>query len=184
MHGLSETMYRAGAARNATLVESLVGLETIKALGVEGNMQRKWEESANYLTEVNSRLKLLTSTINNGSNAIQQMVNVSIILLGVYLVTAGDLTMGGLIATTMLSSRALMPMSQTAGLLGQYHTASTSLQSLDEVMAKPVERPDDANFLSRPAFKGTQVDLICWLVSAVKPYLAVSASVLALLAHF
>lgn len=154
MHNLSETMYRAGAVRNATLVESLVGLETIKSLGVEGNMQRKWEESATYLTEVNSRLKLLTSTINNASSAIQQTVNVSIILLGVYLVTAGELTMGGLIASTMLSSRALMPMSQTAGLLGQYHTASTSLQSLDEVMAKPEERPDDANFLSRPAFKG------------------------------
>ncbi len=154
MHELSETMYRAGAVRNATLIESLVGLETIKALGIEGSMQRKWEHSATYLTEVGSKLRLLSSSIQNGSSAIQQTISVSLILLGVYLVTSGDLTMGGLIACTMLSSRALVPISQTAGLLTQYHTASTSLQSLDEIMNKPVEREQDANFLSRPTFRG------------------------------
>ncbi len=154
MHELSETMYRAGAVRNATLIESLVGLETIKALGIEGGMQRKWEHSATYLTEVGSKLRLLSSSIHNGSSAIQQTISISLILLGVYLVTSGDLTMGGLIACTMLSSRALVPISQTAGLLTQYHTASTSLQSLDEIMNKPVERAQDANFLSRPTFRG------------------------------
>lgn len=154
MHELSETMYRAGALRNATLIESLVGLETVKALGIEGHMQRKWEHSASYLTEVGSKLKLLSQSISNGSNAIQQLTTVALVLLGVYLVTSGDLTMGGLIASTMLASRAMAPISQTAGLLTQYHTASTSLQSLDEIMNKPVERPLESNFLSRPVFKG------------------------------
>lgn len=154
MHELSETMYRAGAIRNATLIESLVGLETIKSLGIEGNMQRKWEHSARFLTEVGSKLRLLASSINNGSNAIQQILTVVLVLLGVYMVTSGDLTMGGLIATTMLASRALAPIAQTAGLLSQYHTASTSLQSLDEIMHKSVERPTSANFLSRPSFRG------------------------------
>ena len=154
MHELSETMYRAGALRNATLIESLVGLETVKALGIEGHMQRKWEHSASYLTEVGSKLKLLSQSISNGSNAIQQLTTVALVLLGVYLVTSGDLTMGGLIASTMLASRAMAPISQTAGLLTQYHTAATSLQSLDEIMNKPIERPLDSNFLSRPVFKG------------------------------
>ena len=154
MHELSETMYRAGALRNATLIESLVGLETVKALGIEGHMQRKWEHSASYLTEVGSKLKLMSQSISNGSNAIQQLTTVALVLLGVYLVTSGDLTMGGLIASTMLASRAMAPISQTAGLLTQYHTASTSLQSLDEIMNKPVERPLESNFLSRPVFKG------------------------------
>ena len=154
MHALSETMYRASALRNATLIESLVGLETIKALGVEGNMQRKWESSASYLTEVGSKLKLLSASINNGSNAIVQLITVALVLLGVYLVTNGELTMGGLIASTMLASRALVPISQMAGLLTQYHTAATSLTSLDDIMAKPIERPLDSNFLSRPTFKG------------------------------
>lgn len=154
MHELSETMYRASAARNATLIESLVGLETVKAIGIEGAMQRKWEHTASFLTEVGSKLRLLSQSINNGSNAIQQITTVSLVLLGVYLVTSGDLTMGGLIASTMLASRALAPISQTAGLLTQYHTASTSLESLNGIMEKPVERPLDSNFLSRPTFKG------------------------------
>jgi len=154
MHELSETMFRAGAIRNATLIESLVGLETVKALGIEGHMQRKWEKSANYLTEVSGKLKLLSQSINNGANGIQQIVNVVLVLLGVYLVVGGDLTMGGLIACTMLAGRALAPIAQSAGLMTQYHNASTSLTSLEEIMKKPVERPEDSNFLSRPAFAG------------------------------
>ena len=154
MHDLSETMYRASAMRNAILIESLVGLETVKALGIEGKMQRKWEHSAHFLTEVGSKLRLLSSSINNGASSIQQLTTVCMVILGTYLVINGDLTMGGLIACTMLASRALVPISQTAGLLTQYHNASTSLTSLDEIMHRPVERPIDANFLSRPAFNG------------------------------
>ncbi len=154
MHELSETMYRAGALRNATLIESLVSLETVKALGIEGTMQRKWEHTASYLSEVGSKLKLLSQSINNGSNALQQIINVVLVVLGVYLVTNGDMTMGGLIASTMLAGRALAPIGQLAGLLTQYHTASTSLESLNGIMEKQVERPEDSNFLSRPTFRG------------------------------
>ena len=154
MHELSETMYRASALRNGTLIESLVSLETVKAIGIEGAMQRKWEHSASFLTEVGSKLKLLSASINNGANAIQQIITVVLILLGVYLVTDGDLTQGGLIACTMLAGRALAPITQMAGLLTQYHTAATALTSLDGIMSKPVERPTDSNFLSRPTFRG------------------------------
>lgn len=154
MHDLSETMYRASAIRNATLIESLVGLETVKALGIEGQMQRKWEHSSHFLTEVTSKLRLLTASINNGATSIQQLIAITLVVLGSYLVINGELTMGGLIACTMLASRALVPVAQTAGLLTQYHNAATSLTSLDEIMHRPVERPLDGSFLSRPAFKG------------------------------
>ncbi len=154
MHALSETMYRAGAARNATLIESLVSLETLKSLGIEGQMQRKWEKSAAFMTEVSGKLKLLSVSINNTSAAITQIINISLILLGVYLVIEGDLTMGGLIASTMLAGRALMPISQAAGLMTQYHNASTSLNALNEMMNQPVERPANAKFLSRTGFNG------------------------------
>jgi len=154
MHELSETMFRASSIRSATLIESLVGLETIKALGLEGQMQRKWERSAAFLTEVGGKLKMLSSSINNGAASLQQIVNVSLILLGVYLVVQGELSQGGLIACTMLAGRALAPISQAAGLMTQYHNASTSLASLDAIMAKPLERPDDSNFLSRTSFAG------------------------------
>ncbi|MBC7697517.1 MAG: ATP-binding cassette domain-containing protein, partial [Bacteroidia bacterium] len=154
MHDLSETMYRASAIRNATLIESLVSLETVKSLGIEGQMQRKWEKSAAFMTEVSGKLKLLSTSISNTANAITQLINISLILLGVYLVISGDLTMGGLIACTMLAGRALAPISQAAGLMTQYHNASTALTALNDMMQNPIERPLDANFLSRSAFKG------------------------------
>ncbi len=154
MHELAETTYRAGALRNATLVESLVGLEAVKSLGCEGHMQRKWEQSASFLARVSSQLRLLSSTTTNGAMWVQQTVNVAVIVLGVYLIGDGELSMGGLIACSMLSSRALAPVAQVAGLLTQYHNASTALTSLNEILSRPVERPEDSNFVSRSHFEG------------------------------
>ncbi len=96
----------------------------------------------------------MSSSITNGSYALQQIISVAIIILGVYLISNGDLTMGGLIACSQLTSRALAPISQIASLFTQYHTAATSLKSLEDIMSKPVERSKEVSFLSRPAFKG------------------------------
>lgn len=154
MHELSESTYRAGAMRNSTLIESLVGLESIKAMGAESVMQRKWELSANYLSRVAAQLRLLSSSTINGAAWIQQTVNVVVVVVGVYLISDGNLTLGGLIASTMLAGRAMAPISQVAGLLTQYHSAATALKSLDEILGKPVERPADSNFVSRQHFTG------------------------------
>lgn len=154
MHELSETTYRAGALRNATLVESLVGLESVKALGCEGYMQRKWEQSAVFLARTSAQLRLLSASTMNGALWVQQTTNVAIIVLGVYLISEGELSMGGLIACSMLSSRALAPIGQVAGLLTQYHNAATALSSLDEILSRPIERPEDSSFVSRQNFVG------------------------------
>lgn len=154
MHELSETTYRASAMRNATLVESLVGLEAIKALGAESVMQRKWEMSANFLSRVGAQLRLLSASTINVAAWAQQLVNVMVIVVGVYLISQGDLTLGGLIACSMLSSRAMAPIGQVAGLLTQYHNAATALKSLDSILQQPVERPADSNFVTRQHFTG------------------------------
>ncbi len=154
MHELAETSYRASAQRNATLVESLVGFETVKALGAEAPLQRKWEKSAALLARIGAQLRLLSSSASNGSAFVQQLVNLAIVVLGVWLISAHELTMGGLIACTMLASRAMAPVGQVAGLLVQYHTASTALTSLDAMMQREVERPDDDSFIARGSFKG------------------------------
>lgn len=154
MHDLAETTYRAGALRNATLIESLVGLESLKALGAEGRMQARWEKSAAFLARVSAQLRLLSSSALNGSASIQQLVSVLVVVVGVYLIGERMLSMGGLIACTMLASRAMAPIGQVTGLLTQYHNASTALTSLNTIMERPVERPDDANFVSRSGFRG------------------------------
>jgi len=154
MHELTETTYRAGAQRNATLIEGLVGFETLKALAAEAPIQRKWEKSAALLARVGAQLRLLSTTASNTSAFVQQSVTVAIVILGVYLIGARELSMGGLIACTMLASRAMMPIGQVAGLLVQYHTAATALTSLNEMVQREVERPDDAQFISRGSFQG------------------------------
>lgn len=154
MHELAETTYRAGAQRNATLVEGLVGFETVKALGAEAPIQRKWEKSAALLARLGAQLRLLSSSASHGSAFVQQSINMFIVILGVYLIGERALSMGGLIACTMLASRAMAPVGMVAGLLVQYHTAATALTSLNEMMKREVERPDDANFISRGVLRG------------------------------
>lgn len=154
MHDLAETTYRAGAMRNASLIETLVGLETLKALGAEGVMQRKWERSAAFLSRVSTQLRLLAASTINSTLWIQQFTTIALIVIGAYRIGMGELTLGGLIACSMLVSRVMGPLSQIAGLMTNYHNAVTSLTSLDKIMAQEVERPEDANFVSRPHFSG------------------------------
>ncbi|MEQ9463806.1 MAG: type I secretion system permease/ATPase [Haliea sp.] len=151
---LSETTYRASAQRNATLIESLVGIDTIKAMGAESRMQRKWEEATAFLAHVGVQLRLVSNSTINVTQWTNQMVTMFVIITGVYLITAGELSMGGLIACTMLSGRAMAPFGQVAGLITSWHNARISLSSLEEVMAKPMERPEGAQFLSREIFQG------------------------------
>lgn len=154
MHELSETSYRAGALRNATLVESLTALETIKTQGAEGVMQARFEKSSAFLSTVGRKLRLLSATVTNGALEMQQLVNLIVIIAGVYLISERQLTMGGLIACTMLSGRAVAPLGQLVGLLMQYQGSKTALHSLNEVMQRPVERPPEASFIHRPELKG------------------------------
>lgn len=154
MRRLTESLYQASSLRNSVLIESLVGLDTLKAMSAEGMMQRRWEKSAAFLDQVGVKLRLLATTNLNVALWAQQLVSVSIIVMGVYLIAAGELSLGGLIAATMLGNRAMAPISQVAGLLTQYHNARASLAAINDIMTKPVERPSGKHFFNRGELKG------------------------------
>ncbi len=154
MRELSETTFRASALRNATLIESLTALETIKAHGAEGLMQAKWEKTAAFLSRVSAQLRLLSSSAMNGASTLQQMISLLMVVAGVYLIHERMLTMGGLIASTMLAGRALAPLGQIVGLLMQFENAKTALASLENIMKMPLERPDQSAFVHRPDVRG------------------------------
>ena len=154
MAELTETTYRAGAQRNATLIESLVGMDTLKSMAAESVMQKRWEHSASFLARVSVRLRLLASSNTNLVMWIQQWVTISVVILGVYQITQGHMSMGGLIACSMLTGRAMAPLGAVAGLLTQFHHAKTAFESLSEIMQKDVERPADARFVHREKIKG------------------------------
>lgn len=154
MRDLAETTNRASALKNATLIESLVGMETVKSQGAESHVQKRWETSVSFLEHVNTRLRLLSGSVITGTQWVQQTVSVVTMLVGVYLVVNNSLSMGALIAVYMLSSRCIAPVGRAAGLLMQYNTASRSLAALDDIMRKEPERPSEGTFLSRPRLKG------------------------------
>lgn len=154
MHSLSENSMQAGAQRNAILIESLQGLETLKTTGAEGRMQTIWEKTTLLLSRTAVKMRMLAGSVSAGTAWIQQVVSVVIIIVGVYQIIEGNLTQGGLIACYMLSARVMGPISQAAALMMQYHQAATALTSLDVVMNKPVERPAGANWISRSRLHG------------------------------
>ena len=154
MHQLSEQSMQASAQRNAVLVESLVGLETLKTLGAEGRMQSLWEKTTLLLSRTSVKMRMLSGSVTAGTLWIQQAVAVAIIILGVYLIIDAQLSQGALIAAYMLSSRVMAPVGQAAALLMQYHQAATALETLEAVMQKPVERPPGTSWISRPRLQG------------------------------
>ncbi|WP_422720142.1 type I secretion system permease/ATPase [Franzmannia qiaohouensis] len=154
LHELSETTWRVGAQRNATLVESLGNLETVKTLRAESRLQAVWEKTTAFLSRTSAQLRLISSSVSSVALWAQHTVAVAVIIVGVYLIIEGDLSQGGLIAAYLLSSRAMAPVSQAAALLAQYHQSSTALESLNGVMDKPVERPEGKSFVSRPVVSG------------------------------
>ena len=154
LHELSQSSYQAAAQRNATLIESLTGIETIKSQGAESLIQSRWERTNQYLSSLNVKMRSMSATAMYSTATLQQLVSVSVILVGVYLISERQLTMGGMIAATMLAGRALAPAGQIVGLLMQYQGARTAMTSLEQIMAQPVERPEGSHFIQRPEFKG------------------------------
>jgi ATP-binding cassette subfamily C protein LapB len=154
IRSLSSQSHTASATRNATLVESLVALDTIKALNAEGRMQRRWEEATEQLGMINNKVRLMSASLINRSSWVSQMVSVGIVVLGVYLIGMREMTMGGLIACSMLSGRAMSPLTQAAGLVSQYFGAKAALDSLDKLMASPTERGEGRSLLSRSRLQG------------------------------
>ena len=154
LQALTESTYQAGAQRNATLIESLSGVDTLKALGAESIMQRKWEDTTRFLAGVGVKLRLASLSVTHFTMWCQQLASVLIIVTGVFLISQGDMTMGGLIACTMLGSRSIQPFGQLAGLSTQFHNAKIALRSLDGLFATPVEHKEEGAFVSREQFRG------------------------------
>ena len=151
---LTETTYAASAQRNATLIETLSGLETLKAMGAESVMQRQWEEATRFLASQNLRSKNLQQWLSQISSALQRFVQVLVIVFGVYLIAAGQLSMGGLIACMMISSRATAPFAKLGSLITQYQNARVAMQAMDSLFETPSEYRQEGGVLSRESFSG------------------------------
>lgn len=146
--------FRESAQKHALLVEAINGLETIKSFGAEGRMQRNWERFVAESSESSKSLKFFAALAMNYSALIQQLSYIFVVIIGVYLISNGHLTMGALIACSILSARALAPLAQMVALLTRFNHSMIALKALDGIIQLPSERPANKTFLHRPQLKG------------------------------
>ena len=140
--------------KHGLLIESISNMETIKSLSTEGFFQNKWESILEASSASSFRSKFLATMIVNMTSFIQQVAYILIIIIGVYLIEKNALTMGGLVACSILASRAMAPLAQISSLLIRFQTASHALRNLNTLIATEQERPSNKKFLHRAAFDG------------------------------
>jgi ATP-binding cassette subfamily C protein LapB len=152
---LIRTNFAVAAQKHGVLVEAIDGLETIKSISGEGVAQHKWEQAVGVVAATGQKAQMLSATGVNFTLLMQQLVMIVMVIGGVYLIADNRLTLGGLVACTILSGRALLPLAQVAGLLSRYQHARIAYRSLSALMALPIERPPGKVFLRHTAIEGS-----------------------------
>ena len=117
-------------------------------------MQRRWEMFSALAANTSMKARQLSSVAGGVVMFFQQVQTVVLIVLGVYLINAGQLTMGALIATVMLASRATAPLAQVVALAVRFQQAKAALQSLNKLMKVPVDRDPSLEYLAKPQLTG------------------------------
>jgi subfamily B ATP-binding cassette protein HlyB/CyaB len=145
--------FRRGAENQAFLVEAVGGVETLKSMAVEPQMQQRWEEQ--LAAYVASAMKV--ATLGNGaSQAIQlisKLVTALLLYFGAKAVIGGDMTVGELVAFNMLSQRVAQPVLRLAQLWQDFHQARLSVERLGDILNTPPEAAGAAR-TALPAIKG------------------------------
>lgn len=142
------------AQKHAILIETVSSLDTIKSVGAEGRMQRAWESFVGATSRTSQKSRFYSTLGSNFTTMTQQFVTVATVILGVYLVSEGLMTMGAIVAAVMLGGRAVAPLGGVANTLSRYHQSVVALGTLNRLMEMPVERPSDRRFVSRPIQEG------------------------------
>lgn len=144
----------ASSLKNGVLIEAISNLEALKALNALSFYQYKWEEATGEIAEKGIKTKTLSAAIGTVSGFVTQLNTVLLIIFGAYMIDAQALTIGALIASVILSGRALGPMGQVAGMIAYYQHVRSAYDSIENVMNLESEHPSDKQFVRRPAFRG------------------------------
>jgi ATP-binding cassette, subfamily C, bacterial LapB len=146
--------FKEAAQKHGILVEAINGLETLKSVGAEGRMQGSFERFVGATARSATTARLLSAIAVNFATTAASLVTIGVVVFGVYQIAEGLMTVGALVACTIIAGRAMAPLGQVAGILTRFHQAKTALEALNQVMALPVERPPHAAFLHRPELRG------------------------------
>lgn len=144
------------AQKHGVIIETISALDTVKSMGIEGHMQKEWERFVGKTAQTSVAARFFAGLGINLSAAAMQLVTVGVVVYGVILMGEPDssITVGALIACTILTGRTMAPLGQIAGLLTRLNQAMVALKGLNKIMSLPVERGAEKRQLSRPNIRG------------------------------
>jgi ATP-binding cassette, subfamily C, bacterial LapB len=145
---------REASLKHGLLIESLEGIETLKAVNGQYRMQKSWEDYSAVAAASSMKSRMLSSLALNFVSFVQQLETVILVVWGVYLIHEGAMSQGALIGVVMLARQVVSPLAQVVGLAVRFQQAKASLESLNKLMAQPTDRDDQQRYLNRARFEG------------------------------
>lgn len=150
LHFSTRQYLKESHAKHGVLIETINALETVRGVGAERRMRQIWSDAVKAAAESSIRTKAWSASSVNVAAVVQQATSVGVVIFGVHMILAQELTMGGLIACVMLGGRALAPLAQVAQILTRFHQSRQGLKGLNEFMRQPTERPPEKSFVTKP----------------------------------
>jgi ATP-binding cassette, subfamily C, bacterial LapB len=151
---LTASSMQQGFNKQGVLVETIAGLETIKTSAGSTMLEQRWANAVDSHAEVSRRSRSFTMLALNVAGSVQQFAYVGVVVYGVLLIAKNEMTMGGLIAASMLASRCMAPLSQIATLLSRLTHTQTAYKQLDAMMGQDGETKEQGGYLRRTKLEG------------------------------
>lgn len=145
---------RESSLRNGMLVEAVQGIEDIKTLQAEEHFQRRWNHYTAAAAEAQLKMRGLANSLTAWTQTVQMAVYAATVLVGAPMVIAGDITTGVLVGASVMGSRMLAPMAHLTQVFSRLQQARVGAQSLNRIMALPVDHPEGESRISLPSTKG------------------------------
>jgi subfamily B ATP-binding cassette protein HlyB/CyaB len=151
---LLDEKFKRGAENQSFLVESVTGVETLKAMAIEPQMQRRWEEQLAGYIAASFRVLRLGNTASNSVQFVNKVVMAGILYFGARQVISGDLTVGELVAFNMLAGRVSQPVLRLAQMWQEFHQAKLSVERLGDILNTAPEPRFNPARAALPAIRG------------------------------
>lgn len=154
LRSLSDQAMDEAQDKHAILVETVSSLETVKALGAGPVMAKRWRNAISGHARTNRKSRIFSQLAINVATSAQQMAQVGIVVVGVFLITSGAMSMGALIACVILSGRTLAPLSQIANVLSRINSAKSAYAALEELMGTQTDTKQDIDYVRQSHLSG------------------------------
>ncbi|WP_342323956.1 type I secretion system permease/ATPase [Kosakonia sp. BYX6] len=154
MAKLAKEGMRESAIRNAVLVESIEGVEDIKALQAEPYFQRQWENTHAVGANVGMKQRVWGARLSGWASTVQQITYAGMLVFGCFLVIDGTITTGTLVACSLLSSRTIAPLMQLTMVFSRWQHAKSAMTGLNELLKKPLDKEADKKMAHCPVLAG------------------------------